>query len=148
MRSTRVTIARTALAEAPGLTGSGKERSRRRSLGQVHPPKRHADLPLRFAPRAQSRRPSSHFLVFNYRASIHLAPRGQSLSVSLLIQGEVSLERLFDDPVPRTPKSFSKAVELAGEVLWDVCRYDSIAHAKITLNQLQSLYIVEAIAVA
>ena len=66
--------------------------------------------------------------MLNYRARIYFRQRGQSLPMSLLIQGEVPCECLFDDPASRALESLGKAVELAGEVVWDVCCYNSIAH--------------------
>jgi len=66
--------------------------------------------------------------MFNYLTSIHFGQCGQSLSVPLLIKGEVSLERFFDDPASWALEALSKAVELAGEFVWDVCRHNSIAH--------------------
>ena len=74
--------------------------------------------------------------MFNYVASIHFSQRSQGLSMSLLIKGEVALERLFDDPASWTLEALGKAVELAREFIWDVCRHNSIGHD--LFNHLES----------
>ena len=72
--------------------------------------------------------------MFNYLTSIHFGHCGQGLAVSLLMKGEVPLERFFDDPASWALEALSKAVELAGELVWDVRRHNSIAH----VNHLES----------
>jgi len=66
--------------------------------------------------------------MFHCRTSIDFGQCSQGLSVTLLIKSEVPFECFFDDPASRTLKACGKAVELAGELVRDVCGYNSIAH--------------------
>jgi hypothetical protein len=62
------------------------------------------------------------------RTSIYFGERGQRLPMTLLIEGKVALDRLLDDPAPRSLETLGEAVKLTGELIRNVGGYDAIAH--------------------
>ena len=46
----------------------------------------------------------------DHRTSVNFGECGQRLTVTLLIEGEVPLNRLLDDPAPRTLEALGEAV--------------------------------------
>lgn len=64
----------------------------------------------------------------NRRASVDFGECGQSLSVTFLIKSEIPLNRLFDYPASRAFEPFCKAIESTGELVWNVCGHDPVAH--------------------
>jgi len=51
------------------------------------------------------------------RTTIDFGERGQRLPTTLLIEGEVTLERLLDDPPPGALEALGETVQLAGELI-------------------------------
>jgi hypothetical protein len=66
--------------------------------------------------------------VLDRRTSVDVGECGQRLAVTLLIEGEVALNRLLDDPAPRTLEALGEAVEPAGELIRNVGGYDPASH--------------------
>jgi hypothetical protein len=66
--------------------------------------------------------------VVNRRARLDFRECRQRLTMAFFIQGEVPFNRFLDDPPSRALKTLGKAVELASELVWNVCSHDPTTH--------------------
>jgi hypothetical protein len=79
-------------------------------IGRFGPAERHNSAPRPAARRSEALHPSADLVMVNRGTSVNFSECGQRLSVTFLIKGEISLNRLFDDPASRPFKPFRKAV--------------------------------------
>ena len=104
-------------------------------IGRFSPPKPHRSAACIAATSRDALHPRADLGVVNRRAGVNFGKCRQCLSVTFLVEGEISLNCFLDDPPSWAFEPLCEAIKASGELIRNVCGYDTIAHTLIILNQ-------------